>query len=67
MDNKRIECDICIAGCGPSAMMAAIEAAGRGLSVVNVEQTAQPARKLLITGGGHCNITNNLPAGDFLD
>ncbi|MGE4286890.1 MAG: NAD(P)/FAD-dependent oxidoreductase, partial [Phycisphaerae bacterium] len=42
-------------------------AAGRGLSVVNVEQTAQPARKLLITGGGHCNITNNLPAGDFLD
>lgn len=47
--------------------MAAIEAAGRGLSVVNIEQTAQPARKLLITGGGHCNLTNDLDARAFLE
>ncbi len=38
--------------------MAAIEAGRRGRRVVVVERADRPAKKVLISGGGHCNFTH---------
>jgi len=38
-------------------MMAAIKASDRGASVVLIEKNSTLGKKLLITGGGRCNIT----------
>ena len=51
--------DIIIIGAGPAGMMAAISAASLGASVQIVEKNDAPGLKLLITGKGRCNVTNN--------
>lgn len=43
-------------------MIAAGRAAERGRSVLLLEKNPAPGKKLLITGGGRCNVTNNKPA-----
>lgn len=43
-------------------MMAAGRAAELGRSVLLLEKNPAPGKKLLITGGGRCNVTNNKPA-----
>lgn len=58
--------DIAVAGAGASGLMAAINAAGEGCSVVLMEKNSQPGRKLMITGKGRCNITNTKAERDFL-
>ena len=50
--------DVAVIGGGPAGMMAALRAAQRGKSVVLLEKNAQLGKKLDITGGGRCNITN---------
>lgn len=50
---------VIIIGGGPSGMMAAISAARSGAQVTLLERNARCGEKLLITGGGRCNITNN--------
>lgn len=50
--------DVIIIGAGASGMMAAITAAGRGKSVLLLEQMDKPGKKLLATGNGKCNYTN---------
>lgn len=52
---------IVVVGGGPSGMMAAIAAARDGARVTILERNARCGEKLLITGGGRCNITNNEP------
>ena len=49
---------ILIAGGGASGMAAAISAASSGASVVLMEAREQTGKKLLRTGGGRCNFTN---------
>src|SRR4030042_671723 len=49
---------ICVVGAGPAGRMAAIHAAGGGAPVAVVEANAKPGRKLLLTGGGRCNVTH---------
>ena len=51
--------DLIVIGAGPAGMMAAITAAQRGKSVLLLERNPRPGRKLLITGKGRCNVTNN--------
>lgn len=46
-------------GAGPAGMMAAGYAAKRGLNTVLIEKNSRPGRKLMITGKGRCNLTNN--------
>ena len=46
--------------------MAAGTAAGRGLDVTIVERNQRMARKLMITGKGRCNITNNCGIDEFI-
>ncbi len=51
--------DVVVVGGGPAGMMAAGRAAERGLKVVLVEKNKTLGKKLLITGGGRCNVTNS--------
>lgn len=50
---------VVIIGAGAAGMMAASVAADRGLDVVLVEKNHRVGRKILITGKGRCNITND--------
>lgn len=50
--------DVAVIGGGPAGMMAAGRAAELGARVVLIEKNTKLGKKLLITGGGRCNITN---------
>jgi len=50
--------DVAVIGGGPAGMMAAGRAAELGARVVLLEKNPGPGKKLLITGGGRCNIFN---------
>jgi predicted Rossmann fold flavoprotein len=52
--------DLVVIGGGPAGMMAAGRAAENGARVLLLEKNEKLGRKLLITGGGRCNITNKL-------
>ncbi len=53
-----LEYDVAVIGGGPAGMMAAGRAAERGLKVIILEKNKGLGAKLLITGGGRCNVTN---------
>ena len=59
MDPK--EYDVVVIGGGPAGMLAAGRAAERGLRVLLLEKNTELGKKLLITGGGRCNVTNADP------
>jgi predicted Rossmann fold flavoprotein len=50
---------IAIIGAGASGMAAALQAAWNGASVTLFERNETAGRKLLVTGSGRCNITND--------
>lgn len=50
--------DVIVVGGGPAGMMAAGRAAELGAKVALLEKNDKLGKKLLITGGGRCNITN---------
>ncbi|KQN97071.1 NAD(P)/FAD-dependent oxidoreductase [Paenibacillus sp. Leaf72] len=50
--------DIIIVGGGPSGLMAAVAASAHGASVLLVDKGDKLGRKLGISGGGRCNVTN---------
>ena len=50
--------DVIVIGGGASGLMAAGRAAARGKSVLLLEKNPKVGKKLDITGGGRCNITN---------
>ncbi|TQI65557.1 NAD(P)/FAD-dependent oxidoreductase [Clostridium sp. KNHs216] len=58
--------DALIIGGGAAGLMAAGTAAGNGLRVCLVEKNTRPGRKLMITGKGRCNITNNCDVQTFI-
>ncbi len=51
--------DLVVVGGGAAGLMAAGQAASFGKSVVVLERNDRLGRKLLITGKGRCNVTNN--------
>ncbi len=51
--------DVVVIGGGPSGMMASGRAAELGKKVLLLEKNFTLGKKLLITGGGRCNVTNN--------
>ncbi len=53
--------DVVVIGGGPAGMMAAGRAGERGKKVLLLEKNTELGKKLLITGGGRCNVTNNKP------
>jgi predicted Rossmann fold flavoprotein len=60
------EYDLVVIGGGPAGLMAAGQAAGRGMKVIVLEKKHLPARKLGITGKGRCNLTNTAGNDEFL-
>ncbi len=50
--------DVAVIGGGPAGMMSAGRAAERGLNVILLEKNTSLGKKLLISGGGRCNLTN---------
>jgi predicted Rossmann fold flavoprotein len=50
--------DVIVIGGGPAGMMAAGRASERGFGVLLLEKNAVLGKKLAITGGGRCNVTN---------
>ncbi|WP_409200284.1 NAD(P)/FAD-dependent oxidoreductase [Methanobrevibacter sp. DSM 116169] len=52
------EFKVAIIGGGPAGMIAAIAASKNSDSVILLEKTDSLGKKLLLTGGGRCNITN---------
>lgn len=58
--------DVIVIGAGPAGLLAAGRVAELGGHVLILEKMRQEGRKLLITGKGRCNITNNLPQREFI-
>ncbi len=54
--------DVIVVGGGASGLFAAGNAAAMGKSVLLVEKMARTGRKILVTGKGRCNVTNNCDA-----
>lgn len=59
--------DVIIIGAGPAGMMAAITAAENRKKVLLLDKNARLGRKLLITGKGRCNVTNNCTNEELLN
>ncbi len=57
-----MEYDVIIVGAGASGLMAAITAARQGSSVLLIEQKEKAGKKILASGNGKCNFTNNYQA-----
>lgn len=58
--------DVIVIGGGAAGMMAAGLCAEKGFRVLLLERNDRPGRKLLITGKGRCNVTNNCSVEDFI-
>ena len=59
--------DVIVIGAGAADILAAGHAAELGAKVLIIEHMRQPGRKLLITGKGRCNITNDAPLEEFIN
>ena len=55
-----------IVGAGAAGLMAAGAAVRQGHQVTVLEHTEKPGQKILVTGKGRCNVTNDCPAEEFL-
>ncbi|MFA5341329.1 MAG: NAD(P)/FAD-dependent oxidoreductase [Clostridia bacterium] len=58
--------DVIVIGAGASGMIAAITAANKKFSVLVIEQKKQEGSKILVTGKGRCNITNDSDVADII-
>lgn len=58
--------DVIVVGSGPAGLMASI-VASKNNKVLLLEKNEISGKKLLITGGGRCNLTNLKSNRDFLD
>lgn len=58
---------VVIIGAGASGMLAAKVASDRGYKVIVLEKQKRCGQKLLITGKGRCNITNNCEIEELIE
>lgn len=58
--------DVIVIGGGPSGLMAAIAASRKGANVLLLEKGKKLGRKLLLSGGGRCNVTNRLTKEEII-
>ena len=57
---------VLIVGAGAAGLMAAGAAVRQGHQVTVLEHMDKPGQKILVTGKGRCNVTNDCPAEEFL-
>ncbi len=62
----RKEADLIVIGAGAAGMMAALVAAQGGARVILLERNRTLGRKLAITGGGRCNLTNQTDLNEIV-
>lgn len=60
------DCDAVIIGGGAAGLFCGWNVARSGLSVIILEKNSIPGKKLLLSGSGRCNITNNCSKEEFL-
>mgnify|MGYP002623690883 CR=1 FL=1 len=58
--------DVIVIGGGPAGLMAAIAAAENGARVLLLDKGDRLGRKLAISGGGRCNVTNNKETAELI-
>lgn len=58
--------NVIIIGGGPSGLMAAIAAGEQGAKVLLIDKGEKLGRKLAISGGGRCNVTNRLTIDEII-
>lgn len=58
MSKKVLQFDVVVIGAGAAGLMCAAQAGYRGRSVAVVDMGKKAGRKILISGGGRCNFTN---------
>ncbi|MED0656174.1 NAD(P)/FAD-dependent oxidoreductase [Anoxybacillus ayderensis] len=58
--------DVVVIGGGPSGLMAAIAAGEQGGRVLLLDKGDKLGRKLAISGGGRCNVTNRRPVDELI-
>ena len=59
--------DVIVLGAGASGLVCAAQCARRGRRVVVLDHAEQPGRKVRISGGGRCNVTNRrVHAADYV-
>lgn len=58
--------DVIVIGGGPSGLMASIAAGEQGARVLLIDKGDKLGRKLAISGGGRCNVTNRLPVEEIV-
>ena len=61
-----MKCDRLIIGGGASGLFCAVQAAWQGEEVILCEHGKKCGQKLLITGKGRCNVTNNCDAATVM-
>ena len=57
---------VLIIGAGAAGLMAAGAALRAGHTVTLLEHTDKPGQKILVTGKGRCNVTNNCTEEEYL-
>ena len=57
---------VIIAGAGAAGLLASIAAARQGVPVLLLEKGGRPARKILVSGSGRCNISNQAALEHFI-
>ncbi|MCQ9210322.1 BaiN/RdsA family NAD(P)/FAD-dependent oxidoreductase [Granulicatella seriolae] len=58
--------DVIVVGGGTSGLMAAVTAAQNGAKVLLLEKNPSLGKKMLLTGGTRCNVTNARPAEEII-
>jgi hypothetical protein len=56
--------DVIVIGAGAAGLFCACAAGRRGRRVLVLERANRPGKKILMSGGGHCNFTNLLSGPD---
>jgi len=62
--NQLMEVDAIIIGAGACGLMCAVQAGFLGKKVILLEKNNKPGAKILISGGGRCNFTNQCASAE---